>query len=91
MAGRSCPVCPSRVSAPAHGQPGDETGRAAAWYVHVYGAWVLSALVGLHVVAAVFHHVRHRDGYIVRRMGFGDADGVSRIVERRGQRRRSQK
>ena len=71
--------------------PGDETGRAAAWYVHVYGAWVLSALVGLHVVAAVVHHVRHRDGYIVRRMGFGDADGVSRIVERRGQRRRSQK
>ncbi len=39
MAGRSCPVCPSRVSAPAHGQPGDETGRQ-------YNNWGLSAKQG---------------------------------------------
>lgn len=55
--------------------PDDETGRAVAWYVHVYGAWLLSALVGLHAAAAVFHHVRHRDGFIVRRMGFGSMAG----------------
>ncbi len=39
MAGRSCPVCPSRVSAPAHGQPGDETGRQ-------YNNWGLPAKQG---------------------------------------------
>lgn len=56
--------------------PADETGRAVAWYVHVYAAWLLSALVGLHAAAAVFHQVRHREGFIVRRMGFGSmADG----------------
>ncbi|MGS1077302.1 cytochrome b [Pseudoxanthomonas beigongshangi] len=50
---------------------GDETGRAIAWYVHVYGAWTLSALVGLHVAAVVFRQWRRKDGFIVRRMGFG--------------------
>lgn len=49
----------------------DETGRALAWYVHVYGAWTLSALVSLHVAAAVFRQWRRKDGYIARRMGFG--------------------
>ncbi len=47
MAGRSCPVCPSRVSAPAHGQPGDETGRQ-------YNNWGLPVKQGgdLHLVTS---------------------------------------
>jgi len=49
----------------------DETGRAIAWYVHVYGAWTLSALVGLHVAAVVFRQWWRKDGFIARRMGFG--------------------
>lgn len=51
----------------------DETGRAIAWYVHVYGAWTLSALIGLHVAAAVLRQWRRKDGFIARRMGFGRA------------------
>lgn len=30
----------------------DESGRALAWYIHVCGAWLLGALVLLHVAAA---------------------------------------
>lgn len=55
--------------------PADETGRAIAWYVHVYGAWALSALVGLHVAAAVSRQLRQGDGFISRRMGFGALPG----------------
>lgn len=33
----------------------DETGRAWAWYLHVYGAWLLTGLVALHAVAALLH------------------------------------
>ncbi|WP_183960904.1 cytochrome b/b6 domain-containing protein [Chiayiivirga flava] len=33
----------------------DETGRAIAWYVHVYGAWFLVALIAMHVAAAAWH------------------------------------
>lgn len=46
----------------------DETGRAIAWYVHVYGAWTLLAVAGLHVAAATW---RQRRGIIRQRMGFG--------------------
>ena len=55
--------------------PADETGRALAWYVHVYGAWALSALAGLHVAAAVSRQIRRGDRFIVRRMGFGALPG----------------
>lgn len=51
--------------------PDDETARAIAWYVHIYGAWTLSALVCLHAAAAAFRQWRRRDGFIARRMGFG--------------------
>ena len=50
----------------------DETGRAIAWYVHIYGASCLLALVGLHVAAAGWHQWIRRDGLPTRRMGFGD-------------------
>ncbi len=30
-----------------------KTGRAIAWYVHVYGAWLLIGLVAVHVAGAV--------------------------------------
>jgi cytochrome b561 len=49
----------------------DESGRAMAWYVHVYGAWCLIALVSLHAAAAAWHQWVRRDRLIVRRMGFG--------------------
>lgn len=50
--------------------PADETGRAIAWYVHVYGAWVLVVLASLHGAAALHHQWHHRDDFIARRMGF---------------------
>lgn len=50
--------------------PDDETGRALAWYVHVYGAWLLSGLVVLHVVAA-WHESLQEHAFVARRMGFG--------------------
>jgi len=31
----------------------DKTGRAIAWYVHVYGAWLLIGLVAVHVAGAL--------------------------------------
>lgn len=46
----------------------DERGRALAWYVHVYGAWALLALVALHAAAALWHQLVRRDGLIRRRM-----------------------
>jgi len=55
--------------------PADETGRALAWYVHVYGAWALSALAVLHVAAAVSRQIRHGDRFIVRRMGLARLPG----------------
>jgi cytochrome b561 len=36
--------------------PDDESGRALAWYVHVYGAYVLMIVVAVHVGAAVWHY-----------------------------------
>lgn len=50
--------------------PDDETGRAVAWYVHVYGAWMLLGLVLLHVVVAWFQSFREKH-FISRKMGFG--------------------
>ena len=50
--------------------PVDETGRAVAWYVHVYGAWILLGLVGLHILAAVLRQRARRDEFINQRMGF---------------------
>ena len=50
--------------------PEDETGRAVAWYVHVYGAWILLGLVGLHILAAVLRQRARRDAFITQRMGF---------------------
>lgn len=47
----------------------DETGRAIAWYLHVYGAWMLSALVVLHAGVALWHQHVLKDGLIRQRMG----------------------
>ena len=46
----------------------DESGRAAAWYMHFYGAWSLSALLVGHVMAALHHQFVLRDDLIGRRM-----------------------
>ncbi len=50
--------------------PDEETGRAVAWYVHVYGAWILLGLVCLHLLAAMFQQWTRGDDFIARRMGF---------------------
>lgn len=47
---------------------GDETLRALAWYVHVGSAWTLAALVGLHVIAAIGHHLRDASRTYLQRM-----------------------
>ncbi|KAF1720332.1 hypothetical protein CSC78_18645, partial [Pseudoxanthomonas japonensis] len=46
--------------------PDEETGRAVAWYVHVYGAWILLGLVCLHLLAAMFHEWTRGDDFIAR-------------------------
>ena len=46
----------------------DERGRAIAWYVHVIGAWSLTALIALHVAAACWHQWVRKDDLIRRRM-----------------------
>lgn len=46
----------------------DETWRANAWYIHVYGSWALIALVLGHVGAALWHEWVLRDRLIRRRM-----------------------
>ena len=51
--------------------PDDETGRALAWYVHMYGAWTLLGLVCLHGLAAMVRQRARGDGFIARRMGLG--------------------
>lgn len=53
----------------------DELWRSVAGYVHEYGAYAVSALVVLHIAAALHHQFGVRDELIVRRMGFGTLDG----------------
>lgn len=48
--------------------PHDERGRALAWYVHVWGAWLLLGLVALHLAAARWHQQRRGDGSLGGRM-----------------------
>ena len=52
--------------------PDDETGRAVAWYVHVYGVWTLLGVVCLHAAAAGLRSMRE-PVFIARRIGFGRA------------------
>lgn len=46
----------------------DETLRALAWYVHVGSAWALAVLVGMHVAAAIGHHLRDAGRMYLQRM-----------------------
>lgn len=46
----------------------DETVRALAWYVHVGSAWTLAVLVGMHVAAAIGHHLRDAGRTYLHRM-----------------------
>jgi cytochrome b561 len=46
----------------------DETGRAAAWYVHYYSSWLVIALIIIHVGAASWHQFVRRDGSVVATM-----------------------
>ena len=49
----------------------DEFWRSVAGYAHEYGGYFLSALLALHVGAALHHQLVVRDGLIPDRMGFG--------------------
>lgn len=44
----------------------DESGRALAWCLHVAGAWMLGALVALHLAAVAWHQRVRRDGLLSR-------------------------
>ena len=46
----------------------DETLRAWSWYAHVWGGWLLAALVMLHVGAALWHRPVRDEGLMRRRM-----------------------
>lgn len=50
--------------------PDDETGRAYAWYIHHYSAYLVAGLIAMHVAAALWHEVALRDGLLAR-MGLG--------------------
>jgi len=45
----------------------DERLRAGAWYFHAYAGWLLTALLSLHIGAALWHSLVLRDG-LLRRM-----------------------
>lgn len=52
----------------------DELWRSVAGYAHEYGGYVVTALILLHIGAALHHQFVGRDGLISRRMGFGAID-----------------
>lgn len=52
----------------------DEFGRSVAGYAHEYGAYAISALVLIHISAALYHSFVARDLSIGRRMGFRTLD-----------------
>lgn len=53
-------------SLPAFLQP-NEAAAARAFMLHKYAAFLLLALIGLHVAAALYHHIVRKDG-VLRRM-----------------------
>ncbi|MES2902970.1 MAG: cytochrome b [Pseudomonadota bacterium] len=56
----------------------NELWRSVAGYGHQYGAYVVSALVVLHIAAALHHQFVLRDGLIGKRMGFKALNGGGR-------------
>lgn len=46
----------------------DESLRALSWYAHVWGGWLLGALIAVHVGAALWHQWIRRDDLVRRRM-----------------------
>ncbi len=53
----------------------DEFWRSVAGYAHEYGAYTISALVLIHIGAALHHQFVAKDMSIGERMGFGPLDG----------------
>lgn len=47
----------------------DETLRAGAWYVHYFSGWILVALIGLHISAALWHEFVARNRILRRMLG----------------------
>lgn len=56
----------------------DEFWRSVAGYTHEYGAYLISALVLVHISAALYHQFVAQDLSISMRMGFGPLDAGSR-------------
>ncbi len=52
-------VLPAGLALPVVFEPpaSDERGRALAWYVHVYGAWALAGLLGMHLAGAAWRRL----------------------------------
>ncbi len=53
----------------------DEYWRSVAGYAHEYGAYAITALVLLHIAAALHHQFVAKDMTIGERMGFAPLDG----------------
>jgi cytochrome b561 len=53
----------------------DEFWRSVAGYAHEYGAYAITALVLIHIAAALHHQFIAKDMTIGERMGFGPLDG----------------
>jgi cytochrome b561 len=56
----------------------DEFWRSVAGYVHEYGAYAITGLVLIHILAALWHAFIARDLSISERMGFGALDHAGR-------------
>lgn len=54
----------------------DEFWRSVAGYAHEYGAYAISALVLLHIAAALYHSFVARNLSIAERMGFRSLDAI---------------
>lgn len=53
------------VGIPRPFDPGEEEGlRAAAWYLHTYGQWLLIGLAAAHTGAALWHNFVRRDAVL---------------------------
>jgi cytochrome b561 len=50
---------------------GSVFGRATIGYVHVWGTYALLVVVGLHVLAALYHHLWLRDRVLSRMLPYG--------------------
>jgi cytochrome b561 len=68
-------VVPSIVPA-AWSRPATDVVRKAAQDLHSLVGWTLAALIGVHVLAALYHHFVRRDDVLRRMLGVRQGPGV---------------